>query len=660
MWEEFDFSHFFCIFVYNKQTKSNKNMIEQLEKKIKEANDAYRAGGDVIMTDSQYDQLLEELELLDPHNELLQKVGHVIVDETRKSKLPIPMASMNKEKTLAALQSWCGKKGISNREEVIITPKFDGLSLCVHEVNTGSWDNLNFDAWTRGDGTVGQKSNPHYDLIENKLKKNRNRYDDGTFSSNIFEYTYGEVMIPKQVFIDKFAKDYANPRNLVAGLLNSKTPDTMLKDCQFIKYGATMSDKFKNHFTTKKEVLDQLNTNQKMGVQYLVCTISELSEEMLIALFKTWSDTFEIDGLIIELNDLKRQDELGRETSSNNPVWARAFKHSSFEQSAVTDVLGVSWNISKQGYLKPIIHIRPVKLDGVTISNVTGNNARFVKDLGIGFGAKVLVKRSGMVIPTIADVIEPVEWKDPVILNTDIKWNDNGVELMTVGETDQQRFKQTVSFFEILGVENVGEGVIRQLWDAGFNSVEKILRITPGDMHNLPGFGTRKSMIVHTAIFNKTREVELCKLQHATGLFKNLGSKKLRLLEHLNESSSVDEIVKLEGFAETSAKAYLSAIKEYNTFYKSIKDVVSLKVKVEAEDTTDELIGMSFVFSGVRRNDLNEIILSKGGKIASGVSKNSTHLVMKATGTGSAKETKALGLGQEIITVNELEEMLAC
>ena len=634
-------------------------MIEQLVKKINEANEAYRSGGNVIMTDTQYDQLLEELELLDPHNDLLNKVGHVIEDETRKSKLPIPMASMNKEKTVAALQSWCGKKGISNKEDVIITPKFDGLSLCVHEVNTGSWDNWNFDAWTRGDGTVGQKSNSHYDLIENKLKKNRIRFDDGTFSSNIFDYSYGEVMIPKQVFIDKFAKDYANPRNLVAGLLNSKTPDATLKDCQFIKYGAAINETHKKDFKTKKEVLDQLNKNQEMGVQYLVCSMSELTDEMLITLFNTWSEIFEIDGLIIELNDLKRQEELGRETSSNNPVWARAFKHSSFEQSAVTDVIGISWNISKQGYLKPIIHITPVKLDGVTISNVTGNNARFVKDLGIGVGAKVLVKRSGMVIPTIADVIETVEWQEPIISGTDIEWNDNGVELMTVGETDEQRFKQTVSFFEILGVENVGEGVIRQLWDAGYNSVEKILRITPEDMHKLPGFGTRKAVIVHTAIFNKTREVELCKLQHATGLFKNLGSKKLRLLEHLDQFSTVNEITNIEGFAETSANAYLSAIVEYNTFYNSIKDIVSIKEKVEVEDTSDELAGLSFVFSGVRRNDLNEIILSKGGKIASGVSKNSTHLVMKATGTGSAKETKALGLGQTIITVDELEKMVS-
>lgn len=633
--------------------------VEEIVKKLKESNKLYREGKP-IMTDKEFDQLIDELTLLDPHNEYLTEVGHEVMDESRKAKLPIAMASMNKEKTLSQIYKWCGKKGISNVEEVIITPKFDGASLCVHEVNTGSWDNEIFDTWTRGDGEYGQRSNSHYDLISNKLKSNRHRdLSDGTFSGNIFEYTYGELMIPKKVFIDKYAKDYANPRNLVAGLLNSKTPDDMLKDCQYIKYGAIMGKDFRKYFETKKEIIDLLNTNSEMGVQYLICTISELSEEMLIDLFHEWSDIFEIDGLIIEINDLKKQDKLGRETSSNNPVWARAFKHESFEQSAESTIQGITWNISKQGYLKPTLHIDPVQLDGVTISNVTGNNARFVKDLGIGTGAKVIVKRSGMVIPTITDVIEPVKWVEPILPNITIEWNDNGVELQTVGETDQQRFKQAVSFFEILEVENVGEGVIRQLWDNGFDSIEKILRLSPGDLHNLPGFGTRKAVIVTSSIFNKTRKVKLCKLQHATGLFKNLGSKKLKLLEHFVTKPSVYEITKIDGFAETSAKSYLGSIDEYNTFFDGVKDIITIEEESKDVVSSDELDGMSFVFSGVRRNDLNEMILSKGGRIASGVSKNSTHLVMKAKGSGSSKEKKALGLGQTIMTVNELEKMLA-
>ena len=614
-------------------------MIEQLVEKITEANKAYRSGHP-MMSDAKYDQLVEELELLDQHHPVLYEVGHKVTDETRKSKLPITMASMNKVKTVDALVDWCRSKSILETDEVIITPKFDGLSLCVNEVSNS--------AWTRGDGEYGQKSDEHYTLISNKSEKSKDPVK--------FSHTYGEVMIPKKVFMDKYSKEYANPRNLVAGLLNSKTPDEMLSDCQYVKYGAVMTHNFSKYFETKKDIIDELNRNQKMGVQHLVCNVYEITEKMLIDLFNTWSETFEIDGLIIEMNSLFRQEKLGRENSSNNPAFARAFKHASFEQSAETKITGITWNISKQGLLKPTLHIDPVKLDGVTISNVTGNNARFVKDLGIGIGAKVVVKRSGMVIPIIADVLETVEWVMPNV--PDIDWNENGVELMTLNETDEQRFKQAVSFLGILGVENVGEGVVRQLWDAGFNSIEKLLRAKKSEMMKLPGFGERKSQLVHACIHDKMSNVTLSKLQHATGLFKGLGSKKLVLLEHFTDKPSVDDITSIEGFAETSAESYLNSIGAFNDFYETIKDIISIKKDTQVKEVTDELYGMSFVFSGVRRHDLEESILSKGGRVASGVSKNSTHLIMKSKGSGSSKEKKAVQLGQTIMTVEELENML--
>jgi NAD-dependent DNA ligase len=238
-------------------------MIEQLKEQIVKANESYRAGKPII-SDSKYDQLVEELSLLSPNDELLTKVGHVVVDETRKSRLPIEMASMNKIKSMDDINDWCRLKGISKNEEVIITPKFDGLSLCVDEKTN--------EAWTRGDGEFGQKSDEHYKLIQNHL--NIDEYS--------FIYTYGEVMIPKQVFIDKFSADFANPRNLVAGLLNSKTVSDSLKDCQYIKYGAFTN----KNFDTKEEIINELNVGQVSKVEYHICKISDLTEDLLIGLFQ--------------------------------------------------------------------------------------------------------------------------------------------------------------------------------------------------------------------------------------------------------------------------------------------------------------------------------------------------------------------------------------
>lgn len=623
-------------------------MIEQLLDKIKKANSAYRLGKP-IMSDAQYDILVDELYQLDPDNDFFTLVGHEIQDESRKRKLPIPMASMNKVKSVEEINDWVRLRNINPSTEVVITPKFDGLSLCVNELTN--------EAFTRGDGQFGQKSDEHYKLIGNKLLKLPQPWP---LSGN-FEYTYGEVMMPKSTFLKKYASEFANPRNLVAGLLNSKEPSDILKDLNYIKYGGVPIEDCIGCWSTKAELLDDLNDGQEVKVNYHICSIDEISEDLLIQLFQDWSSEYEIDGVIIEVNHLQTQELMGRETSSNNPTWARAFKSPKFEQSAESEVIGLSWNISKQGLLKPIIHIKPIKLDGVTVSNVTGNNARFIKDMGIGIGAVVKVKRSGMVIPLITDVITPVDFQLPYISDgkggeIDYIWNDAGIELVTLYETEEQRFKQTVSFFEILEADNVSEGVIKQLWDAGYKSVKDIVSLTKADLEKIDRFGKRKSEIVYNSIQKSINGVTLSKVQHATGIFKGLGSKKLALLEHFTTKPTLDQVMSIEGFAEISAQSYIDS---YDKYFDFIKDLpIQITKKAQTVTTGTGLEGKQFVFTGVRRADLEAVIESKGGKIGSGVTKNTTHLVVREVGSGSSKEKKAIELGIEILTVEQLENLL--
>lgn len=624
------------------------NKTQELLNKINEANLAYRTGNS-IMSDADYDLLLEELRILDPENEILVKIGIEVMDETRKMKLPIEMRSMNKIKTVEEISQWMRLKGIDNNCEFVLTPKLDGLSLCVDEV-----DNL---ALTRGDGVYGQRSNEHYKLIQNHLYENVHENGD-PFSPIVYTHTYGEVIMPKAVFNDKYSKEFANPRNLVAGLLNSKDATEPLKDTVYIKYGGVLTNRTVRGFTftNKSEILQDLNENQRVKINYHVCTGNELSEELLLRLFNEWSGEYEIDGIIIEVNNLDLQDELGRETSSGNPCYARAFKHESFEQKSEATVIGISWNISKHGLLKPIIHITPVKLDGVTVSNVTGNNAKFIKEMGIGIGAKVLVKRSGMVIPLIVSVLEKVDFVLPTVEGTEIAWNDNGIELYTLSETPEQKIKKNVAFFEILEADNISEGIINQLWQAGYETVASILSLTTKDLEKIDRFGKRKSEIVYNSIQKCISGVALSKLQHATGIFKGLGSKKLLLLEHFATKPTVSDVMEIEGFAETSAKIYVD---NYDTFFTYASTLpVNLAVKTERELKGTDLLDMQFVFTGIRRKDLEEAIESRGGKIGSSVSKNTTHLVMKIKGSGSSKEKKAIDLGITILTVEELESIL--
>lgn len=617
-------------------------MVKEIENRIIEANNAYRTGN-AIMSDREYDSLLEELSKLDPDNALLSTIGIEITDETRKRKLDIPMASMNKIKTMDDIKDWIRLKSIPKDTLIVITPKYDGLSLCVDEFKNT--------ATTRGDGVFGHASDEHYKLIKNHL------YEENVNDSDKeFLYTYGEVIMPKAIFEDKYSEDFANPRNLVAGLLNSKDVSDSLSDCLYIKYGAIPNPNARFKFGAKSEILDHLNEGQKVKVNFKLIPLQHITEDILLSLFKEWSSDFEIDGLILEVNDLSLQDKLGRETSTNNPVWARAFKHDSFEQRAETEVIGISWNISKQGLLKPILHVNPIRLDGVTVSNVTGNNARFVKDMGLGVGAKVVIKRSGMVIPLIVDVLETVEFVLPKIEGIEIDWNENGIELVTLTETDEQKLKKNIAFFEILEADNVGEGVITQLWEAGYETIEDILSLSKADLEKIDRFGKRKAQIVFDSIKKSVNGVELSKLQHATGIFTGLGSKKLALLEGFKTKPTINQVMEIEGFAEISAKTYVD---NYDKFYEFIKDLpVTITEKKETEKVSTDLDNEVFVFTGVRRKDLEEVIQSKGGTIGGSVSKNTTYLVMKVKGSGSSKEVKAESLGVKIITVDELEEIL--
>jgi NAD-dependent DNA ligase len=253
--------------------------------------------------------------------------------------------------------------------------------------------------------------------------------------------------------------------------------------------------------------------------------------------------------------------------------------------------------------------------------------------------------------------VNPIINSSSIIRKDLCHWNENGIELITLTETDEQKLKKLIAFFEILEADFVSEGVITQLWEAGHKSVKDILNLTTKDLEQIDRFGKRKAKIVFDSIQKSVTNVSLSKLQHSTGIFSGLGSKKLILLEHFTTKPTLDQVMSIEGFAEISAKSYIDS---YDKFFDFIKDLpISIEEKVQTAKVGTDLDGTQFVFTGVRRADLEQTIESRGGKIGSSVSKNTTHLVMKVVGSGSSKEKKATDLGVKIITVEQLEKMLS-
>lgn len=616
--------------------------IEALKAKIIEANDAYRTGK-AIMSDSAYDELLEELnELTEGSDELLDQIGfEVSSDDSRKENLPIPMYSMNKIKTVEELQKWAKLKEIPEETLMVVTPKFDGLSLCAEE-NLG-------DAWTRGNGIQGQRSNSHYAKIISNKK---------AISEKLNGFTFGEVIMKKSTFERVWAEKFRNSRNMGAGALNRKEAEDMLKDFEFMRFGLAQKEEETLDKLQQIEILNRA-ANQ-IPLDFKTIKLNEIDEAFLQKTFAEFGNDFEIDGLIVEINDKDLRMELGRERSGN-PVYARAWKGFSETQKTST-IRNIRYQVSKHGLLKPVAEIDPIELDGVTVSNVTLINGKYIKESELGIGAKVGVIRSGQVIPKIVEIIETVEVdlpKNCPSCNNEIKWNENGVEIFCDNHQacKAQILQKNIAFFEILEVENFASGIIEQLYDNGYDSIAKILKMSQGDFEALDSFKEKKATKIHQAIQEKIKEIPLHKLQHATSIFEGLGSKKLLLLNQFDDSSkkpSLEEIVAIDGFSEKSAQIYLNS---FDAFWDFVKDLPITIAKPEIKELNSEkLIEYAVCFSGVRNKELQKIIEDNGGKIASGVSKKTSHLVMKEIGSGSSKEQKAEKLEIPIFTLEDFEK----
>ena len=605
---------------------------------IKKINKSYRDGNPQI-TDSEYDRLIETIKFVNPENEIFTSgvIETVEVDSDRKETLKFPMFSLDKESSISEIHKWLINKGLPLSTFLVCTAKYDGISILKDE-DTGF-------AWTRGDGIEGETVHEHYKKL-------------GDIAQKMNIYTIGEMIIPKPVFASRTfyrenGETFRNARNMIAGLKNNDKVSEDLQYAKHVRYGFASEDFTKN----KTEQLDFIS-KYLSPVPYKVFRADKLDIDELNELFIEWGKEYDIDGLVLDIEDKDIRKNLGRERN-NNPAYARAFKNPEWSEKLKTTILDIEYTISKQGYLKPVGILEPIDLDGVTVSRVTLNNAKFVKDNDLGIGSEVVILRSGFVIPKIVEIVKATGFKLPEIEGSDIFWNDNEVELCVKG-TDEQQMKKIISFFEILNTDNVSEGVVKQLYEAGFKTVKSILDLSKNDFEKLDRFGKRKAEIVYNSIKKSTTNVSLSKLMHASNLFVGLGSKKLELLVHFKEKPTFEEIIKIEGFSDISAKAYLD---NYDNFYEFIKDLPVL-IKKESDQKNNnsnmknDLVGKVFVFTGIRMKNEEEILISRGATIGGSVSKSTTHLVCKDSNSGSAKLEKAKSMGVKIIEVDELLALL--
>jgi NAD-dependent DNA ligase len=634
--------------------------VAELLETIKQHNRLYRQGKPEV-PDSVYDREVEMLRELDPNNSWFHRLEPAEVRARRKSTLPIPMKSLNKIKDIGDYKYWLQASSVKGQDEVVIMPKFDGLSLLCNE-NTG-------EAWSRGGSeNEGQDCTQH--LIVS-----------GALHSTYWPFTYGEFVFSVKNWENYFASrtnpetgnPYKSPRNTAAGLLNRDEPSNDLRYVDFYRYG-TDPDTI-NEYENFSDLLADLCESFDQKKLYKVIRADEINESILTDLFRDWRLEYYIDGLVIYVNKLKRWDSLGRAKTTGNPNYAIAYKSPDFTDAFETCVKDVEWKVSKSGALKPVVSIDTVDTGDCQMNSPTGYNAKWVKDMQIAKGARVLVTRSGGVIPKILETLKPAGFSDTCALwnrmdncphcGSPTAWSGSGVELCCTNPMCPGiRLAKIVFFYIICAAENMGEETISKMFNAGYNSLRSMLDITFNQLLEIDGFGEGIANVILDNNKMIRAGISLPVLMHASDQFPGLGEVKIKQIlyglggkveDALYNGEPVSQFLPPDDEIENMSVTYKSFWTNLTRFQRFVElnGLVIRRATVISVNLNGKYKGMSVCFSGVRNDDLEREIIAGGGKVASGVSKKTTHLVVKDKNANSSKIYKSKELGIPILTMDE-------
>ncbi len=602
----------------------------ELSSMIEEANKAYHFNKTPLMTDNEYDILKEYLEQKFPTSAILQEVGAPII-EKNKVNLPYEMASMDKIKPdTGALATWKARF----IGPYVLSCKLDGVSgLYVADGKGGA------KLYTRGNGKVGQD-------VSHLIPYLRFPSTDGVVAVR------GEFIIPKKVFVDKYATKFANPRNLVAGIVNRLTLDEKVKDLHFVAY-EVISPELKPSEQMKFLMDKGFETVLNRAVMQ-----KDLSNDLLSEVLVKWRADYlyEIDGVIVT-------DDKVYSRKSGNPTHSFAFKMVLSDQIAEVKVVDVIWNPSKDGYLKPRVQIEPIQLGGVKIEFATGFNGAFIEQNKIGIGALIQIIRSGDVIPHIRSVTTPAE--EAKMPSVPYKWNDTHVDVMLedAGSDTTVREKNITGFFRGIGVDGLSSGNIARIIAAGFETVPKVIRMTKTDFLKVDGFKEKLATKIYEGIQNKLAEASIVTLMSASNIFgRGFSDKRVELIleSYPNVLTSVEspaekvkKISAIKGMASKTAQAFVDKIPDFIKFIEEcgLQGKLSGSPPVAVVlNAGHPLYKKSVVMTGIRDAKVAEALKTVGANLGSSVSKNTVVVIAKSSDEDTGKASEARKLGIPIIT----------
>lgn len=595
--------------------------IDMMKKLKKQFDNRYYNTGEDTIDDLRYDIFIEVMIEKDPLITL--NIGTKLRESDNKVLLPFRLGSMEKIKKgeMHKLEDWM-------REypgDYILSDKLNGVSCLV------IYNNESIKLYTRGDGVEGSDISYFSSYISSipRIKGNL--------------AVRGEFIISTHNF-EKYKDTYKNALSLIVGTINSKTIKEPLKDIEFIAY---------------EIVEDQCNTSlennilklKSLGfstVQYSI--IKNINLEMLskYLTIRKQECVYDIDGIIVHINTPYNRNNIN---ANGNPKYAFAFKM--LMEVAEVIVEDVEWNVSKWGIIKPTIRIQPTELTGITIKYTTGFNASYIKNNKINRGSKIVITRSGDIIPYIVQV--QTHSQEPKMPDIPYTWNESGVDILVSNKDNEELIIQRlVHFFVSMNIKNINEGIVKKLVNNNFDTVIKILSADIKDFLTIPTIKEKMAEKMFNNIHDKLKNIHIPDLMCASGCFGfGLGKKKANALFNAlpelleNTSITISMIESIEGFSTKSAEKIIKNIPLFKKFIEECTVFFTFKEKEKIEG--NRFNGKKYVFSGFRDKDLEDYITKNGGQVLSIVSSKTDVLIVLNKSESSAKIRKANELNIKII-----------
>lgn len=604
------------------------------------------------MSDAAFDALEDELRKLDPNNSFFLKVGAPAPQGGQWPKAPHgqPMGSLNKAQSKDDLRAWFTNCSIKPGDDVLVGDKCDGISIGLTYVK-----GILNQAITRGDGTIGEDITRNVLLMEGAVKRLPKKFFDGSKVPDVV-HVRGEIVCTKSAFAAHFQGE-SNPRSTANG--TAKRRKSGYEKCSYLTILTYQILPQGKAFLLKSDEIRALKECGFRMINYRVLSSPVAVEayyDEYVKKVRAGLD-YDIDGLVIDLNDTAKQDALGK--LGGKPKGAVAFKFPHEEKP--TKLKNVRWSCGKTGRITPVAEVEPVRLAGANIVNASLHNVDNIAELCSEIGQQVLaegdlllVSRRNDVIPYVEKILKGTEDANAKTFDPPTtcpscngKVEIDGAYLICNNDPcEAQAIGLVTNWVAKIGVKFVGEALIAAWIDAGLvEDPSDLYTLDPAIAENVLISGRKAGGSATKAIKNLNKSMTLPLALFVGSLnIENVGRTTAQTIVDAGFDSlqkmakaKVNQIAAISGLGESTARDFVYGLySRMHLIGKLLSNGVAIEKKI-----IGPLTGKFFCLTGFRDSGLEAAIQQAGGLMKSGVSKDLTYLVLQDPTSASGKAKKA-------------------